>query len=173
METTARANATADLERRVAVLADRLVHGLKPLAGVAYNYRWSWLHDGADVFRDISPHRWLLSGENPVRFLTDLWPSTQAAVEQDEVLIDRVRSLADRVAADVEREDRPRPGVPGTVAFFCSEFGFHSSLPIYSGGLGVLAGDILKEASDQALPMVGVGLFYSRGYFRQRIDRTG
>jgi starch phosphorylase len=173
VETVARANATVDLERRVAALAGRLVDGLKPLAGVAYNYRWSWLPDGAEVFHDISPHRWLLSGQNPVRFLMDLWPSTQQAVEEDEALTARVRSLADRVAADLARPDDPRPGVPGTVAFFCSEFGFHASLPIYSGGLGVLAGDILKEASDQALPMVGVGLFYSRGYFRQRIDRTG
>ncbi len=73
----------------------------------------------------------------------------------------------------LERPEAPRSGIDGPVAFFCAEFGVHASLPIYSGGLGVLAGDILKEASDQALPMVGVGLFYRRGYFRQRIDKHG
>jgi starch phosphorylase len=165
--------ADGDLARRIATLSDRLVDGLKPLAEVAYNYRWSWLPDGEAVFRDISAHRWELSGQNPVRFLTDLWPATQQAVERDERLMARVAALAASVAADLERPPRPRPGVPGPVAFFCAEFGFHASMPIYSGGLGVLAGDILKEASDQALPLIGVGLFYGRGYFRQRLDLSG
>nr|MBA2383226.1 alpha-glucan family phosphorylase [Actinomycetota bacterium] len=77
------------------------------------------------------------------------------------------------VDADLARPLRPRPGVEGPVAFLCAEYGVHSSLPVYSGGLGVLAGDILKEASDQALPLVAVGLFYRRGYFRQRLDLNG
>ena len=130
----------ADLESRISVLAERLTPGLRPLARVAYNYRWSWAKDGPDVFRDINPHRWALSGENPVRFLGDLWPGTQEAAERDPELLERVRSLADRVAADLDRPARPRPGVDGPVAFMCAEFGFHQSLPIYSGGLGVLAG---------------------------------
>jgi len=155
------------------VLAERLTPGLRPLARVAYNYRWSWAKDGPDVFRDINPHRWALSGENPVRFLGDLWPGTQEAAERNPALLERVRSLADRVRADLDRPARPRPGVDGTVVFMCAEFGFHQSLPLYSGGLGVLAGDILKEASDQALPMIGIGLLYRRGYFRQRIDASG
>jgi starch phosphorylase len=162
-----------DLERRAATLADRLVVGLKPLAAVAYNYRWSWHPDGAAVFDEISPFRWERSGRNPVRFLNDLWPTTQAKVEADEALVARIRALADDVAADLDRPDRPRPGIDGPIAFLCSEFGVHVSLPLYSGGLGVLAGDIVKEASDQALPMVGIGLFYGRGYFRQRLDVGG
>src|SRR5438105_2095108 len=81
-----------------------------------------------------------LSGGNPVRFLTDLWPSTQAAAERNPELMARVQTLVSRVAADLARPDQPRPGVDGPVAFFCSEFGVHASLPIYSGGLGVLAG---------------------------------
>ena len=163
----------ADLEGRVALLADRLSEGLKPLAPVAYNYVWSWLRDGRAVFRDINPHRWALAGGNPVRFLNDLWPGTQDAVERDPELLHRIRALADEVEAYLARPEAPRPGVDGPVAFFCAEFGVHASLPIYSGGLGVLAGDILKEASDQALPLVAVGLLYRRGYFRQRIDGTG
>jgi starch phosphorylase len=163
----------ADLESRVAVLAERLTPGLRPLARVAYNYGWAWAEDGPEVFADINPHRWALSGQNPVRFLGDLWPATQEAAERDPSLLERVQALADRVAVDLARPVRARPGVKSPVVFMCAEFGFHQSLPIYSGGLGVLAGDILKEASDQALPVVGIGLLYRRGYFKQRIDASG
>jgi starch phosphorylase len=162
-----------DMARRAAALSDRLVEGLKPLAKVAYNYRWSWHPDGAALFRDISAFRWERSGYNPVRFLNDLWPTTQAAAERNASLVARIEMLAEDVAADLARPDHPRTGVRGPVVFLCSEFGVHTSLPLYSGGLGVLAGDIVKEASDQALPMVGIGLFYARGYFRQRLDATG
>jgi len=162
----------SDLELRASLLAGRLSDGLKPLASVAYNYAWSWLPDGEAVFRDINPHRWALSGANPVRFLGDLWPRTLERAERNGELLERVQALSERVAAYVERPDEPAD-VGGTVAFFCAEFGVHVSLPIYSGGLGVLAGDLLKEASDLALPMLGVGLLYRRGYFRQRIDALG
>ncbi len=163
----------ADLRSRTELLAERLAGSLRPLAAVAYNFRWSWAADGPAVFRDINPHRWALSGGNPVRFLNDLWPSTQEAVERNPELRARIDALVAEVDADLGRPARARPGVEGPVAFFCAEFGFHASMPIYSGGLGVLAGDILKEASDQALPMVGIGLFYRRGYFRQRLDLAG
>jgi len=163
----------ADLDSRAAALADRLTDGLKPLARVAYNYAWSWLPGGDTVFRDINPHRWALSGGNPVQFLGDLWPRTQERAERNEALLERVRELAQATAEYVARADGDFPGVDGPVAFLCAEFGFHVSLPIYSGGLGVLAGDILKEASDRALPMVGIGLLYRRGYFRQRLDLSG
>ena len=177
MPTTARNSSffpgAADLAARIDVLADRLSDGLKPLAAIAYNYAWSWTRDGAAVFRDVNPHRWELAGGNPVRFLGDLWPGTVEAAERNPALLERVQALSEEVGTYLERPDRPRPGVDGPVAFFCAEFGFHSSMPVYSGGLGVLAGDILKEASDQALPMVGIGLFYRRGYFRQRLDGAG
>ncbi len=163
----------ADLAARIDVLADRLSDGLKPLAAIAYNYAWSWTRDGAAVFRDINPHRWELAGANPVRFLGDLWPGTIEAAERNPALLERVQALSGEVGAYLGRPDRPREGVDGPVAFFCAEFGFHPSMPIYSGGLGVLAGDILKEASDQALQMIGIGLFYRRGYFRQRLDGAG
>src|SRR5215475_4187590 len=86
---------SADLERRVSALSDRLSPGLKPLARVAYNYRWSWLPDGPALFRDISIYRWRRSGQNPVQFLNDLWPTTQAATEQDAALLARVGRLAE------------------------------------------------------------------------------
>jgi glycogen phosphorylase len=162
-----------DLEARADVLAHELTDGLKPLARVAYNYRWSWTREGEDVFRDIHPHRWELSGGNPVRFLADLWPSTQAAAEQNAELMARVDGLVAKFDSDLSAPVRPRPGIDGPIVFMCAEFGFHQSMPIYSGGLGVLAGDILKEASDQALDMIGIGLLYRRGYFRQRLDIKG
>jgi starch phosphorylase len=162
-----------DLESRIAVLDERLVEGLKPLARVAYNYRWSWARDGRAVFRDINPHRWDLSGENPVKFLNDLWPATQEAAERDPELRERIAILAEKLEIDLAKPVRRRAGVDGPVVFMCAEFGFHHSMPIYSGGLGVLAGDILKEASDQALEMIGIGLLYRRGYFRQRLDIAG
>ena len=163
----------ADLESRITVLADKLTSGLKPLARVAYNFSWSWDPDGTAVFRDINPHRWMLSGENPIHFLNDLWPATQTAAERNPELLGRVQALAARVDAMLSRPFRRRPGIDGPVVFMCAEFGFHRSMPIYSGGLGVLAGDILKEASDQSLELVGIGLFYRRGYFRQRLDIAG
>jgi starch phosphorylase len=164
---------STDLPQRIAQLSDRLSDGLKPLAAVAYDYRWSWLPGAEAVLTEISPFRWERAGKNPVEFLNDLWPATQAQADRDPELMEQVRWLADTIAADAARPDRPRPGIDGPVAFMCAEFGFHASMPMYSGGLGVLAGDIVKEASDQALPLVGVGLFYQRGYFRQRLDLNG
>ena len=163
----------ADLESRIAVLDERLVGGLKPLARVAYNYRWSWARDGTAVFRDINPHRWASSNENPVAFLNDLWPATMEAADRDEELCARIETLAEKLESDLAKPHAHRPGIDGPVVFMCAEFGFHQSMPIYSGGLGVLAGDILKEASDQALEMIGIGLLYRRGYFRQRLDIAG
>ena len=95
-------------------------------------------------------------------------------VAADEGLLDRAVELEAEVRADLEREPRPGPVDPAhPVAFLCAEYGVHVSLPIYSGGLGALAGDLLKEASDRAVPMVAVGLMYRKGYFRQRIDASG
>jgi starch phosphorylase len=163
----------ADVAERVADLAEHLPDGLKPLARVAYNYRWSWFPGGDDVFREINPHRWELAGANPVRFLSDLWPSTRAHAERDAALKAKVRTFADQAGSDLERPLTARASVPGLIAYMCSEFGIHSSLPIYSGGLGVLAGDTLKEASDQGLPLIGLGLLYRRGYHHQRLDTSG
>jgi len=163
----------ADVARRAADLAEHLPDGLKPLAPVAYNYRWSWFPGGEAVFREINPHRWELAAGNPVKFLSDLWPSTRANAERDTALKGRVLRLAAQMSSDLDEPSSPRPSVAGPVAYMCAEYGIHASLPIYSGGLGVLAGDTLKEASDQRLPVVAVGLLYRRGYHRQRLDTSG
>lgn len=164
---------TSDLGRRTARLAERLPKGLRPLARVAYNYRWSWARDGAALFRDVDPHRWTLAGENPVRFLNDLWPSIDTALDRGADFEQRVERLDRLIQSELERPPGAHPRLDGPVAFLCAEYGVHASLPVYSGGLGVLAGDMLKEASDRAFPLVAVGLFYRRGYFRQRLDLAG
>jgi glycogen phosphorylase len=163
----------SDQRRRIEELESRLVPGLRPLAGVAYNYRWSWLADGAAVFAAVDPARWALVGENPVRFLAGLPRHAQLDAERDPGLLERIRELADEAAGAVSEPPAPAPGLNGPVAFFCAEYGIHVSLPVYAGGLGVLAGDILKEASDRGMAMVALGLLYRRGYFCQRVDVSG
>jgi starch phosphorylase len=162
-----------DHPRRVEELEGRLVPGLRPLAGLAYDYRWSWHAGGADVFAAVDPARWAFVRENPVRFLAGLPRRAQREAERDMQLLDRIYRVAGEVADTVREPATPAPGLDGPVAFFCAEFGIHVSLPVYSGGLGVLAGDILKEASDRGLAMVAVGLLYRRGYFCQRVDAWG
>ena len=164
---------TSELDAAAARLAARLPGELAPLARLAYNYRWSWEPGGADVFRDLEPLSWERGGRNPVRQLADLTPEAAAAAAASAELRTRIDTLATTVAADLARPARAIPGLAGPVAFLCAEFGVHESLPTYSGGLGVLAGDILKEASDLAFPFVGIGLLYRRGYFQQRVDRRG
>jgi starch phosphorylase len=163
-----------DLERAISELAAGLPEPLKPLAHAAFNYRWSWAASGAETFKALNPERWERSGHNPRRLLTEASHPTLARASTDAAFVARVERLAAELAADTARpwrEGRLQPAHPA--AFFCAEFGVHGSLPIYSGGLGVLAGDILKEASDLALPMVGVGLMYRTGCFHQRIDTSG
>ena len=163
-----------DIECAVVELEGCLPEPLRSLARVAYDYRWSWTADGAALFETLDPERWARTGHNPRRLLTETPRAMLERAAEDAGFVGWV----DRIAAELAA-DRARPWCAGAVspahpvAFCCSEFGVHGSLPIYSGGLGVLAGDILKEASDLALPMVGLGLMYRTGYFHQRIDATG
>jgi starch phosphorylase len=162
---------TDDTDRASRALAARLPAELAVFARLAYNYRWSWVTDGPDVFRAVDPERWDAAAGNPVRLLQEASGDALERAAADPALIARAEAVERAV-----RDDLARPATGDAehpVAFFCAEFGVHTSLPIYSGGLGVLAGDILKAASDRALPLVGVGLMYRRGYFRQRIDHTG
>jgi starch phosphorylase len=165
---------TRDVRRATQALATHLPSRLAPLAWIAYNYRWSWDPDGPRLFRDIDPLRWVRCQHNPVRFLQEVTDEALEKAANDASLVSRIEAFAEVLEADLARPpsaDGIAPLQP--IAFFCAEFGIHRSLPIYSGGLGVLAGDLLKEASDRALPMVGVGLLYQQGYFRQRLDASG
>ncbi len=163
-----------DLERAAGALAARLPAELGSLARLAYTYRWSWMPGGAEVFQAVDGHRFELCGGNPVRLLQEAPTASLTRAAGDAALLERAAELEAAVLADLARPalDAPvsdaRPAV-----FLCAEFGIHPSLPVYAGGLGVLAGDLLKQASDSAVPLVGVGLMYRQGYFRQRLDTSG
>jgi starch phosphorylase len=162
-----------DVERAVAELADRLPAELRPLARIAFNYRWSWTPGGAAIFRDIDPPLWERSRQNPRAMLETMAASRARRLASDERYLARVVALAAGLEDDLRRPSSVRLAAEGPVAYFCSEFAIHYSLPLYGGGLGVLAGDVLKAASDLGVPMLGVGLFYREGYFHQRLDVDG
>ncbi len=163
----------ADLRQAADQLAARLPTLLAPMARIAFNYAWSWMQDGDELFEAIDPHRWRLCQRNPVRLLQETPTASLDRAAADPELRRRARSLEERLlsASPVAAVGTVTPEHP--VAFLCAEYGIHPSLPIYSGGLGVLAGDMLKAASSTGFPMVGVGLMYRYGYFRQRIDVSG
>ncbi|MGH2457509.1 MAG: alpha-glucan family phosphorylase [Chloroflexota bacterium] len=143
---------------------------LGSLAELVYNLRWTWDPPTQQLFERISPRTWTSSRHNPVVMLAE--PElgrTSRALGEDPGLSDTVASRHADLAAYLGASVAPPP----RVAYFSAEFGLHESLPIYSGGLGVLAGDHLKAASDLGLPLVGVGLFYHQGYFQQKIDGNG
>ena len=167
------ADGKADLERAAEELAERLPEPLAPMARLAYNYRWSWLPGGAELFAAVDHERFELCLSNPVRLLQEASSRALRRAAADERLVARAAELEAQVRADLSRPPTPDVDPQRPVAFLCAEYGVHVSLPIYSGGLGALAGDLLKEASDRAIPMVAVGLMYRKGYFRQRIDGGG
>src|SRR4051794_23018187 len=162
-----------DLDRAAAVLAARVPEQLGPLARLAYNYRWSWSAEGHALYAAVDPARWELCLRNPVRLLQEASAAALERAAADEDLVARAQALEATVQADLDRPAAGPLSPDAPVAYFSAEFAVHVSLPVYSGGLGALAGDILKEASDLALPLVAVGLLYRQGYFRQRIDSGG
>ena len=171
---------TPDIENEIkherALRARDLPTTLKPLEKLAWNYWWSWAPDGPEIFRDLDPGLWQQVEQNPKALLAQIPDLQLTQMAADPAFADRVEQLSNRFAAYMS-ETRPWPGLqlsarvtPQTpVAYFCAEYGVHSSLPLYSGGLGILAGDHLKSASDLNLPLVAVGLFYRFGYFRQGV----
>ena len=160
------------MQRSIERLSRQLPEPLEDLAWIAYNYLWTWVPGGKELFRNIDAYRFLLAGENPVAFLTTLPERDLLHAATDQATLDRLADVVAQMRAAMSREPK-RPESVGPVAFFCAEFAIHSSLPVYSGGLGVLAGDFLKEASDQGLDVVGIGLLYRRGYLHQRMDLSG
>jgi len=154
-------------------LAVRLPAPLRPLAELAMNYRWSWLPGGPDLFRDLDPYRWGVCGRNPIHLLEEANEERIQAAARDGAYIERANTMLEAVRADLARDSAAANDAAHPVAYLCAEFAVHRSIPIYAGGLGVLAGDILKEASDRAIPLVGVGLMYRQGYLHQRLDGEG
>lgn len=161
---------------------ERIMQTLPPrirkLADLVYNLWWSWNADATALLERIDPLLWEDSGHNPVRMLRRVAPERLTALaENPDFLVhyDRViRALRDYLAEEVTWFDATYPYAEDHyIAYFSAEFGIHECLPIYSGGLGVLSGDHVKEASDMGVPLVGVGFLYPQGYFRQEIDAQG
>jgi starch phosphorylase len=151
---------------------------IEGLAELAMNLAWSWNPDARRLFRAINEPLWHQVRHNPLELLRRADPTAIAACASDPQYLQRYDAVLARFHRELHNGDRwfreqyPVEGQQ-TVAYFCAEFGLHSSVPIYSGGLGVLAGDHCKAASDLGLPLVGVGLFYRRGYFDQRLRLDG
>jgi starch phosphorylase len=148
------------------------------LWALARNIWWSWDHDCISLFRDLNPTRWRQLNQNPISLLSEI-PLQEIERRATELVLHSRINYVYRRQQEYLHEDRTwgagHAGVlrPRPVAYFSAEFGLHESLPIYSGGLGVLAGDHIKSASDLGIPLVGIGLFYGQGYFRQHLDMDG
>jgi glycogen phosphorylase len=148
------------------------------IAELANNLWWSWDEEGRQVFRSLDYELWRASGHNPVKQLRDIDPLKLAEAAKDPSfleLYDSVISKFDNYM--VSKKDWCGKKVPedfnGQIAYFSAEYAIHNSLPIYAGGLGVLAGDICKQSSDSGLPLVAVGFMYPQGYFRQHVSAEG
>ncbi|MFF8772871.1 alpha-glucan family phosphorylase [Kitasatospora sp. NPDC015120] len=153
---------------------------LQPLHELALNLRWSWHPETRDLFRSVDPDVWAATGEDPVRLLGEVPAARLAALAADRRFLRRLGDLADDLRDYLtgprwyqSAGQQAAAPLPAAIAYFSPEYGIAAALPQYSGGLGILAGDHLKAASDLGVPVIGVGLFYRHGYFRQSLDRDG
>jgi starch phosphorylase len=150
---------------------------IRGLGGLAYNLWWSWHAPARDLFRALDLQAWRESGHNPIRMLASLPQQVLEEATEDREFLARY----DAVMGQFEAETTSHTGwfaaeygrLPSPLAYFSAEYGLHVSLPVYAGGLGILAGDYIKECSDLAIPVVGIGLIYSQGYVWQRIREDG
>ena len=166
-------------------VAATLPSELLGLDRLAQNYYWSWDPEGASLFEELSPERWRESKHDPLRFLQQVPREDLDAAAGDAAYLTKLERVLARFDAYLGEDstqgrwrckvtdDEPALSDAHPVAYFCAEYGIHESLKIYSGGLGVLAGDHVKSASDLNLPFVAVGLFYRMGYMGQRLSPTG
>lgn len=152
---------------------------LAPLSELARNLRWSWHAPTRELFRCADPAGWRAAGGDPVRLLGSVTAGRLAELATDPEFLFRVSESARDLDAYLRGrrwyQEQSGDGVPlpAAVAYFSPEFGITAALPQYSGGLGILAGDHLKAASDLGVPLIGVGLLYRHGYFRQSLSRDG
>ncbi|WP_114855068.1 alpha-glucan family phosphorylase [Brachybacterium sp. YJGR34] len=163
------------------LVSSELPPALEPLRDLALNLRWTWRRQTVDLFRALDPRAFAASGENPIAMLSQVPSGRLAEAARDETFLAQMRSEVGNLRTYLESGRWFQRTVPAAaqeeggpaVAYFSMEFGITPTLPIYSGGLGILAGDHLKSASDLGVPMVAVGLLYQWGYFSQSLDRDG
>ncbi len=148
------------------------------LVAVAHNLWWSWHPEVVNLFRDLDPIRWRQLDHNPIALLAEFTPDRLEMRAAELVLYSRINQSYRRLKEYLSTQhtwSSTHAGVLGAkpVAYFSAEFGIHESVPIYSGGLGVLSGDHIKSASGLGVPLVAIGLFYDQGYFKQHLDIDG
>jgi starch phosphorylase len=147
------------------------------LRDLVYNLWWSWQSDARELFRSLGLYPWRESNHNPIRMLAMLPASVLESAATDPEYLKRYDNVMARFEKETHAEGGwfedayERPAAP--MAYFSFEYGLHSSLPVYAGGLGILAGDHLKECSDLGIPLVALGMIYSEGYVQQRIREDG
>ncbi len=148
---------------------------LRSLEDLSWNFFWSWMPEGTELFRELDPALWEKCEQNPRLLLKNiselrLWhkSSDTAYIERLQHFTQKLNDYLSPVPNSFGKMTAQEP-----VAYFCAEYGIHNSLPTYSGGLGILAGDHLKSASDMNVPLVAIGLLYRYGYFRQMISHDG
>ena len=156
-----------------------LPEALKPLETIAMNLRWTWRPQSERLFRSVDDHLWRETGHNPIELMQQLPASRLAELAQDADFLHRMHQELEELESYLEqdrwyhKQTRGTEDAKTTVAYFSMEFGIAQSLPIYSGGLGVLSGDHMKSASDLGAPVIGIGLLYTYGYFAQTLSREG
>ncbi len=153
-----------------------LPENLRFLSTLSRNLWWTWHWDAKELFRRIDPKLWDQAGGNPIRFSTLLSQAQLEQLAEDNGFLAHLEWVKKSFDQDIKSEGATPAGLfdrNGTIAYFSMEFGLHESLPLFAGGLGVLAGDHLKAASDKKLPLVGLGLLYRQGYFEQYLNQDG
>ncbi|HIQ21357.1 MAG TPA: alpha-glucan family phosphorylase, partial [Planctomycetes bacterium] len=174
VQTTASPDST-----RASALAGLTAESLyEKCVALARNLWWSWHPEVFNLFRDLDPIRWRQLDHNPIALLREFTPERLEMRAAELVLYSRINHAYRRLKeylAETPLWARTHAGVLGSkpVAYFSLEFGLHESIPIYSGGLGVLSGDHIKSASGLGVPLLAVGLFYDQGYFKQHLDMDG
>jgi starch phosphorylase len=151
---------------------------LEPLREVTFNLWWTWEPSARRLFRHLDPDLWNRTNHNPVRMLQLSRQARLEEVSQDKTFLRELKEVHDAFKKYLARTDTygktgAGAAIKKPIAYFSAEFGFHESIPNYSGGLGILAGDHCKSASDLDLNFVAIGLLYRHGYFRQEIDKDG
>ena len=161
--------ANAPVWREVNVKS-RIPEPLKMLGKMARNIWWAWNDEATEMFRELDPELWQVVGQNPVALLERLSYEKLEALSADSNVLKKINDIYSKFEAYMnEKPDSSRP----SVAYFCMEYGLTHVLKIYSGGLGILAGDYLKEASDSNVDMCGIGFLYRYGYFSQSLSMDG
>ena len=165
-----RTNYVNDPVWREVTVKSRIPESLQMLQELAHNIWWSWNYEATDMFKSLDPEIWSLVGQNPVAFLERLNYEKLEALSTNKEVLDRINKVYAKFKAYMsEKPDSSRP----SVAYFCMEYGLTHVLKIYSGGLGILAGDYMKEASDSNVDMCGIGFLYRYGYFSQSLSMDG